>query len=77
MAHDLDAPIWDFAVPLGIHRLIRKLRVHTLRQLSERSAGDILAIDGCGKTAVRKVEVWLAGYGLGLTETPEQEKGGE
>ena len=69
MAHDLDAPIWDFAVPLGIHRLIRILKVHTLRQLSERSAGDILAIDGCGKTAVRKVEVWLAGYGLGLTET--------
>ena len=76
MAHDLDAPIWDFAVPLGIHRLIRILKVHTLRQLSERSAGDILAIDGCGKTAVRKTEVWLAGYGLGLTET-EQEKGGE
>ena len=76
MAHDLDAPIWDFAVPLGIHRLVRILKVHTLRQLSERSAGDILAIDGCGKTAVRKVEVWLAGYGLGLTET-EQEKGGE
>ena len=69
MAHDLDAPIWDFAVPLGIHRLIRILKVHTLRQLSERSAGDILAIEGCGKTAVRKVEVWLAGYGLGLTET--------
>ena len=76
MAHDLDAPIWDFAVPLGIHRLIRILKVHTLRQLSERSAGDILAIRACGKTAVRKVEVWLAGYGLGLTET-EQEKGGE
>ena len=76
MAHDLDAPIWDFAVPLGIHRLIRILKVHTLRQLSERSAGDILGIDGCGKTAVAKVEVWLAGYGLGLMET-EQEKGGE
>ena len=76
MAHDLDACIWDFAVPLGIYRLIRILKVHTLRQLSERSAADILAIDGCGKTAVRKVEVWLAGYGLGLTET-EQEKGGE
>ena len=76
MAHDLDAPIWDFAVPLGIHRLIRILKVHTLRQLSERSAGDILAIEGCGVTAVRKVEVWLSGYGLGLTET-EQEKGGE
>ena len=75
MAHDLDACIWDFAVPLGIHRLIRILKVHTLRQLSERSAGDILAIDGCGKIAVAKVEVWLAGYGLGLTET-EQEKGG-
>lgn len=72
MAHDLDAPIWDFAVPSGIHRLIRKMKVHTLRQLSERSAEDILGIDGCGKTAVRKVEVWLAGYGLGLTETPEQ-----
>ena len=69
MAHDLDAPIWDFAVPLGIHRLIRILKVHTLRQLSERSAGDILAIEGCGKIAVAKVEVWLAGYGLGLTET--------
>ena len=69
MAHDLDACIWDFAVPLGIHRLIRILKVHTLRQLSERSAGDILAIEGCGKTAVRKTEVWLAGYGLGLTET--------
>lgn len=26
MAHDLDAPIWDFAVPLGIHRLIRILK---------------------------------------------------
>ena len=76
MAHDLDAPIWDFAVPLGIHRLIRILKVHTLRQLSERSAGDILAIEGCGKITVRKVEVWLSGYGLGLTET-EQEKGGE
>ena len=76
MAHDLDAPIWDFAVPLGIHRLIRILKVHTLRQLSERSAGDILAVKGCGKIAVAKVEVWLAGYGLGLAET-EQEKGGE
>ena len=69
MAHDLDACIWDFAVPLGIHRLIRILKVHTLRQLSERSAGDILAIEGCGKIAVRKTEVWLAGYGLGLAET--------
>ena len=68
MAHDLDACIWDFAVPLGIHRLVRILKVHTLRQLSERSAGDILGIDGCGKIAVRKTEVWLAGYGLGLTE---------
>jgi hypothetical protein len=72
MAHDLDAPIWDFAVPSGIHRLIRKLRVHTLRQLSERSAADILAIEGCGQTAVRKVEVWLAGHGLGLMETEKE-----
>lgn len=73
MAHDLDAPIWDFAVPLGIHRLVRILKVHTLRQLSERSAEDILAIKSCGITAVRKVEAWLAGYGLGLTESEQSD----
>ncbi len=83
MAHDLDAPIWDHPIPTNIKKIIRKLKVDTVRELSRRSVNDLMELRGVGPATVHNVDVWLSFFGLrlaisrqSLTKTIEDNKHG-
>ena len=67
MPHDLDASIWDFNIPHGCKRLIRKLQVNSLRELAAKSRQNILLIDSCGSVVAEKTIKWLSTLQLELS----------
>lgn len=64
--HAIDAPIGEQSPPANLRKIIRNLKVGTVRELSKRSAQDIMRSLGSGPKTVHYTDVWLASFGLRL-----------
>jgi hypothetical protein len=69
-AASLAQPIEELNLPLRAYNSLRREGVHTVADLTGRTAQQLLAIDNIGPASVEEIRQRLADRGLSLAETP-------